>query len=69
MGGIATLDKKGSHFQRFGLKIFVLAANAARTNIYIYIYIYIYINVVCCVGRVEIQIEILKKWSVYCQYG
>ena len=26
MGGIATFDKKGSHFQRFGLKIFVLAA-------------------------------------------
>ena len=33
--------------------------------IYIYIYIYhinVYINVVCCVGRVEIQIEILKGW-------
>ena len=26
MGRIATFDKKGSHFQRFGLKIFVIAA-------------------------------------------
>ena len=32
MGGIATFDKKGSHFQRFGLKIFVLAAKAAKAQ-------------------------------------
>ena len=32
MGGIASLDKKGSHFQRFGLKIFVIAANAANAQ-------------------------------------
>ena len=31
MGGIATFDKKGSHFQRFGLKIFVIAAKANRS--------------------------------------
>ena len=30
MGGIATFDKKGSHFQKVGLKIFVLAAKAAK---------------------------------------
>ena len=30
--------------------------------------IYIFINVVCCVGRVEIQIEMIKR-LVYCQYG
>ena len=30
MGGVATSDKKGSHFQRFGLKIFVIAAKAAK---------------------------------------
>ena len=30
MGRIATFDKKGSHFQRFGLKIFVIAAKAAK---------------------------------------
>ena len=30
MRGIATFDKKGSHFQRFGLKIFVIAAKAAK---------------------------------------
>ena len=32
MGGIATFDKKGSHFQRFGLKIFVLAGKAAKAQ-------------------------------------
>ena len=32
MGGITTFDKKGSHFQRFGLKIFVIAAKAARAQ-------------------------------------
>ena len=32
MGGIATFDKEGSHFQRFGLKIFVLAAKAAKAQ-------------------------------------
>ena len=32
MGGIATFDKKGSHFQIFGLKIFVIAAKAARAR-------------------------------------
>ena len=29
-------------------------------NTVIYMYIYIEINVVCCVGRVEIQIEICQ---------
>ena len=28
MGRIATFDKKGSHFKRFGFKIFVIAAKA-----------------------------------------
>ena len=32
MGRIATFDKKGSHFQRFGLKIFVLAAKEAKAQ-------------------------------------
>ena len=32
MGGIAAFDKKGSHFQRFGLKIFVIAAKAAKAQ-------------------------------------
>ena len=32
MGRIATFDKKGSHFQRFGLKIFVIAAKAAKAQ-------------------------------------
>ena len=32
MGGIATFDKKCSHFQRFGLKIFVLAPKAAKAQ-------------------------------------
>ena len=32
MGGIATFDKKGSDFQRFGLKIFVIAAKAAKAK-------------------------------------
>ena len=32
MGGIASLDKKGSHFQRFGLKIFVIATKAGKTQ-------------------------------------
>ena len=32
MGGIATFDKKGSHFQRFGLKIFVIAAKVAKVQ-------------------------------------
>ena len=32
--------------------------NFIRNFIYIYIYIITEINVVCCVGRVEIQIEI-----------
>ena len=33
MGGISTFDKKGSHFQRFGLKIFVLAAKAQKLGV------------------------------------
>ena len=32
MGGIATFDEKGSHFPRFGLKIFVIAAKAAKAQ-------------------------------------
>ena len=32
MGGIATLDKRGSRFQRFGLEIFVIAAKAAKAQ-------------------------------------
>ena len=32
MGGIGTFDKKGSHFQRFDLKIFVIAAKAAKAQ-------------------------------------
>ena len=32
MGGIATFNKKGSHFKRFGLKIFVIAAKAAKAQ-------------------------------------
>ena len=32
MGGITALDKKRSHFQRFGLKILVFAAKAAKTQ-------------------------------------
>ena len=32
MGGIATCDKKSSHLQRFGLKIFVIAAKAAKAQ-------------------------------------
>ena len=32
MGGIATFDKQGSHFQRFGLKIFVIATKAGKTQ-------------------------------------
>ena len=32
MGGIATFDRKGSHFQRFGLKIFVIASKAAKAQ-------------------------------------
>ena len=32
MGGIATFDKKGSHLQRFGLNIFVIAAKAAKAQ-------------------------------------
>ena len=32
MGGIANFDKKGFHFQRFGLKIFVIAAKAAKAQ-------------------------------------
>ena len=32
MGGITTFDKKGSHFQRFGLKIFVIAAKATKAQ-------------------------------------
>ena len=32
MGRIATFDKKGSHFQRCGLKIFVVAAKAAKAQ-------------------------------------
>ena len=32
MGGIATFDKKGSHFQSFDLKIFVIAAKAAKAQ-------------------------------------
>ena len=33
MGGIATFDKNGSHFQRFGLKIFVIAAKAQKLGV------------------------------------
>ena len=32
MGAITTFDKKGSHFQRFGLKIFVFSAKAAKAK-------------------------------------
>ena len=32
MGGIATIDKKGFHFQKFGLTIFVIAAKAAKVQ-------------------------------------
>ena len=32
MGRIATFAKKGSHFQRLGLKIFVIAARAAKAQ-------------------------------------
>ena len=33
MGGVATsFAKKGSHFQRFGLKIFVIAAQAVKAQ-------------------------------------
>ena len=33
MGGLATFDKKGSHFQTFDFKIFVMAAKARRRKI------------------------------------
>ena len=33
MGRIATFDKNGSHFQRFGLKIFVIAAKAVKAHV------------------------------------
>ena len=32
MGVIATFEKTGSHFQTFGLKIFVIAAKAAKAQ-------------------------------------
>ena len=32
MVGIATFNKKGSHFKKFGLKIFVIAAKAAKAQ-------------------------------------
>ena len=32
MGGIATFNKKGSHFKKFGLKIFLIAAKAAKAQ-------------------------------------
>ena len=32
MGGIATFTKNGSHLQRFGLQIFVIAAKAAKAQ-------------------------------------
>ena len=32
MGRIATFDKRDSHFQRFGLEIFVIAAKAAKAQ-------------------------------------
>ena len=31
-GGIATLDKKLSHFQAFGLKVFIFTAKGAKTK-------------------------------------
>ena len=33
MGRIATFDKKGSHFQRFGLKIFVIVEGSEGAKI------------------------------------
>ena len=32
MGRIATFDKKGSHFQSFGLKFFVIAVKGAKAQ-------------------------------------
>ena len=32
MGWITTFDKKGSHFQSFGLKFFVIAGKAAKAQ-------------------------------------
>ena len=32
MGWIATFDKKGSHFQSFGLKFFVIAVKGAKAQ-------------------------------------